>query len=545
MVSITRADGNHTPLVPVIPEEETGTATPVPRRGPTPGRAAAGKVFEGMAGLLLVDSWFDRMFRRPFRNMKKRYRDSPNQGVWVAAAAIVIAFAVIVTRWPSGKSSSSYIAPTTIPSSMEDLAERVVNMEGHLQGLTKKVNMERQETTVDLRDLRDLVNKLKVDMNNAAARQDSHGSAIKNLEGDMSSLKARVSALERDIRSALDDGRLSSALERILPRHLPVRYEKGAMKVDPHFYAELKKLFVGTGEVESTVRKMIDGGVRTPQDQWSVNKYERELEEWADRMFDRWTGDSKYIERTEFIELVHKELAEAIKEIKVSPGLLKPSPVTIKSAKGEDITAAFQALIDAALLKYSKDMLGMPDFALYTAGGRAIPSLTSPTYVLQQPTHGWKFWFAGKDDKIEGRQPATALYGDNSVGTCWPFEGNKGQIGIMLARKAFVTSVTVEHAAQEVAFDQSSAPKAIQVVSRISTSRELTIFSGDQWKALRTGPKQRSIWSTGHKLLQRLASEFPAVASWAAVNRVERHKPSPGPSSHDVLCPRARRRVRY
>jgi SUN domain-containing protein 1/2 len=76
--------------------------------------------------------------------------------------------------------------------------------------------------------------------------------------------------------------------------------------------------------------------------------------------------------------------------------------------------------------------------------------------------------------------PATALYPDSTVGNCWPFAGDKGTLGILLARRVQVTSVTVEHAAHEVTFDQRSAPKTIEVVSMgsvtIPESALLTCF---------------------------------------------------------------------
>jgi hypothetical protein len=125
-----------------------------------------------------------------------------------------------------------------------------------------------------------------------------------------------------------------------------------------------------------------------------------------------------------------------------------------------------QDMIDAALLRYSKDTLARTDYALFTAGGRVVPSITSDTLVLK-PVSALSKWLGGKRD-VEGRPPATALHPDTSVGSCWPFQGGQGQLGVLLSRRAVITEITVEHAAKELALDVSTAPKAIEVVSELN-----------------------------------------------------------------------------
>lgn len=137
--------------------------------------------------------------------------------------------------------------------------------------------------------------------------------------------------------------------------------------------------------------------------------------------------------------------------------ILEDQPVKTTS------TDTVQQLIDKSILRYSKDTLGLADYALFTAGGRVVPSITSDTLVLK-PASAVAKWLGGARD-VEGRSPATALHPDNSVGNCWPFRGSQGQLGVLLSRRAVVTSVTIEHAAQELALDVSTAPRFIEVVS--------------------------------------------------------------------------------
>jgi hypothetical protein len=124
-------------------------------------------------------------------------------------------------------------------------------------------------------------------------------------------------------------------------------------------------------------------------------------------------------------------------------------------------------LIDAALARYSKDVLARPDFALYSSGGRVIPSLTSPTYEVRPPGSALspsrllaRLTGLGV---LRGKPPVTALHPDIAVGQCWPFAGRSGQLGILLSRRIIPSEVTLEHAAKEVALDVTSAPRRFEV----------------------------------------------------------------------------------
>ncbi|GAA6058762.1 hypothetical protein JCM10212_001878 [Sporobolomyces blumeae] len=141
-------------------------------------------------------------------------------------------------------------------------------------------------------------------------------------------------------------------------------------------------------------------------------------------------------------------------------------PVTIKSTDGLNVTAVISHLVDSALLRYSKDVLARPDYALFTAGGRVIRSLTSPTYEPRPLGRGQKAlaWITGTSAPT-GRPPVTALHPDISPGSCWPFAGQRGQIGIQLSRRIVPSDITLEHISKDVALDGDvgSAPKDFEV----------------------------------------------------------------------------------
>lgn len=415
------------------------------------------------------------------------------------------------------QSSGSFNAPDVPPSSMAELVARLTSIEQALSSISsvnkalehgETENRETAEAIVarvgevenavtnerkrleivriggekGQRQLQSSLDSIKNEVDQLATRMGASEAGLRDVSGrlnkldgvdrEVQALKVRVGAVERDVQSALEDGRLRTALERILPTWMPVRKnERGTIDIDPMFWQEMKRVLVGQGEVETLVRKAM-AGKGSQQGNSGLN--EKQLEDWAVKLYDRQVARGDVISRSDFIRVLEGEvsnLKETMEEIRNRPA---PSfapvptkkgsaPVTIKNTKGDDLTSALQDLIDAALLRYSKDTIARPDYALFTAGGRVVPSITSDTLVMSSPGAFGRVVLGRKP--IEGLSPAHALMPDNTVGKCWPFKGDKGQLGIMLSRRVVVGDLTVEHAASEVAVDIRSAPRTVEVVS--------------------------------------------------------------------------------
>ncbi|ORZ18342.1 UNC-like C-terminal-domain-containing protein [Lobosporangium transversale] len=122
-------------------------------------------------------------------------------------------------------------------------------------------------------------------------------------------------------------------------------------------------------------------------------------------------------------------------------------------------------LIDEALEKYSADAIAKPDYALFSAGGRIIPRLTSQDYHHTVAPTFWGNLGLKYFVKLPRREkPAQkAIEPDIHAGECWAMEGQQGQLGIRLARRIVVTEITIEHADPSVVLDMDSAPKEIEV----------------------------------------------------------------------------------
>jgi len=137
---------------------------------------------------------------------------------------------------------------------------------------------------------------------------------------------------------------------------------------------------------------------------------------------------------------------------------------TSRARSPQDVTPALIQFFEQLILRASKDRLALADYAIYSGGGRIIPSLTSPTYEIRVK----RTWLAsitgfGETSGPQGRPPVTALVPHIDVGNCWPFQGSAGTLGVYLSRHVYVSSVTIDHVAKEVTFDITPAPKRVHI----------------------------------------------------------------------------------
>lgn len=138
--------------------------------------------------------------------------------------------------------------------------------------------------------------------------------------------------------------------------------------------------------------------------------------------------------------------------------------LTIKSSDGQDVMGLIGQLVESSVSMYGKDTLARPDFALHSGGARIIPSLTSPTFEMRpQNVRGQLVGMLTGNGYAIGRPPITALHPELHVGNCWSLEGSQGQLGVALAAPTYITDISIDHVAKEVAFDMRTAPRQMEV----------------------------------------------------------------------------------
>ncbi|GAA5975854.1 hypothetical protein JCM10908_005302 [Rhodotorula pacifica] len=191
-------------------------------------------------------------------------------------------------------------------------------------------------------------------------------------------------------------------------------------------------------------------------------------------------------------------------------------PHTIKGSDGQNVTAVISSLVDSALLRYSKDVLARPDYALYTSGGRVIRSLTSPSYEPYRlgRVRSTMAWITGAAVP-QSRPPVTALHPDTSPGSCWPFAGPHGQLGIQLSRRIVPTDITLEHISSDVALDAdvSSAPKDFEVWGIVESAEDVAKVAKYRHEQLQAKRAAREAGSTLEDDLDSTPASVPESAN--------------------------------
>ncbi|ODO03325.1 hypothetical protein L198_02170 [Cryptococcus wingfieldii CBS 7118] len=494
-----------------------------PRRQPSDLRTILTNLLHGVAlGLQfvveIVSTILDRIMLRPISAVFGTSRDFTRlaRDNWWKWAGLLLGLSLAIRLFDGAwRSRGIYTAPDAPPSNIDEMSNRLTSLEQATAVLSDMLraisegDQDLQQSAVAIKsrvtDVEDSIvaerkriegvkgdlkhqktaitseiDKLRTEIHTITTQSAKHekllsasdksAKTIESLEREIAQLKTRVGTVEQSVHVALEDGRLVAAIEKVLPHWMPVWTDaKGQVQVEPAFWAEMKKVMVGKGEVETIARKLITDSIASDGGVPEMPAFDqRKVEEWMDKAFDRRSADS-FMDRQTFTQMLDEKLRELARHVPASPSKqsVPSSTVTIKSSKGEDLTSLFTSLIDTALLRYSKDTLARTDYALFTAGARVIPHLTSDTLTLRTAS-GLGKWALGRKD-VQGRPPATALHPDISVGSCWPFQGEAGSLGVMLVDRVVVGDVTIEHAPKELAIDVATAPKSVKVMGLVDT----------------------------------------------------------------------------
>ncbi|KAJ9114024.1 hypothetical protein QFC22_005844 [Naganishia vaughanmartiniae] len=342
-----------------------------------------------------------------------------------------------------------------------------------------------------------------------------------SLSTSVEELNRKVDTLESGVREALSEQRMMRILERVLPSGVPVRRDlkTGEITIDPSFWTEMRKVVAAKTDLESLSQKVAN--IKKKQDKegagasqppasivpkiptWQdfLDENEDALRAWAEKTFDRKLVEAEVIDRFSFISMLQDELyalqttlrdeassreastiakiGKELDDIRRASRTAQPisSPVFTAGDMDTDIKPVLQRLIDDSLLKYSKDMLAKPDYALASGGARTVEAQTSKTLVLVRPQTSWPSWFSPSRNaahlEVTGRTPLVILHPATQPGMCWPFQGAQGHVGIALSRTIRVTDVTVEHVARELVSAKSlmSAPRDMELWATYEADR--------------------------------------------------------------------------
>ncbi|KAH7884363.1 hypothetical protein F5I97DRAFT_1443824 [Phlebopus sp. FC_14] len=358
---------------------------------------------------------FCRIPRRPFVILSQ---------LAVAALAIYLAwfklYDPLMDILPSRTSHRPYYAPDTPITNLDELSVRLQNIESALSGLSLDHQRARAQQDLDARAHGEVVNRiyaLEARVREEAKRiahAESHleasaGQGLSDLRREMGILHSQLSAIEA-----------VPPPSPLPPVPVPI--------IDEEAQEKLKLLEERMGTVEGGVKEAIELSKNHAKAGTSAS-----------------TGPAWWSKLTSTVG-THSDL-------------------TIKSTDGTDVTGLISHLVDSAVTRSTtQDTISRADFALHSAGARVIPHLTSYTLEMRPTTIRGQVvgWMTGHGREM-GRSPITALHQDIHSGLCWPMAGDFGQLGVALASPAYVSEITVDHIAKEVAFDLRTAPRDMEV----------------------------------------------------------------------------------
>ncbi|KAG9321691.1 hypothetical protein KVV02_002159 [Mortierella alpina] len=418
---------------------------------------------------------------RPRFSWRKWIPHVPSVDVWVPAS------------WKSTSSSSSSSSsssnriqiPTDHIQSFEELQSRIEMIQKALDDLNKADDQLGKDSKEKFDHLSDWVSGVERQLNRVSEEVKSLRAYVK--EGDW--IKQTIKLIHDEIPSQL-----------VVPRDP----RTGKLSIPSEFWDKARELFMTSEQVQKLVHDQVALQDQESQDQpdpssssgrlsWKSRsgvKKAGKTARWEDYLQENESAMAAFVEdrmsmvsKGVFLNLVKEEAHQIWQglEKKVVALLERQGKLQGKHAPSraggqhksspDDNTLRplteverelIAELIDEALDKYSADAMAKPDYALFTAGGRIIPGLTSPNYRAVGT-----FNILGR---IGARmfQPLArkkALEPDMHAGECWPMEGSSGQLAIRLAREIVVTEVTIEHADPSVVLDLTSAPREIEVWS--------------------------------------------------------------------------------
>ncbi|KAK3838279.1 MAG: hypothetical protein J3R72DRAFT_386939 [Linnemannia gamsii] len=447
-----------------------------------------------------------------------RGRDSSNRSTrqwfdWVPKAPSVDKW--IPFRKGKKPSSSSFPSPSSTIQIPTEQIQSLEGLESRIDWIQKKlVDLGHADARLD-KDLHSKLEDMSIWVSGVEHKLNKVSSDVNRVSSDVNMVSNKVDSLEKYVRDGLWIEQTVLELVRDeIPRHLVVAHDPktGKLTIPSEFWDTARELFMTSEQVQKSIQDQVallgqdsDSDERQEDDssasgRWTWGGSSRGKKKggkaigWDDFLLENEKAMSSFVEgrmskvsRTVFLGLVRTEanliwqsLERNVVAMLEKQGKLegKPAPTKGSHASSSSTNSPERALtdveqdlisglIDKALEKYSADALAKPDYALYSAGGRIIPRLTSANYFHHvEPT--WLGRLGGRFFVSLPRRekPAEkAIEPDMHTGECWAMNGQEGQLAIRLARKIVITEVTIEHADPSVVLDLGSAAREIEVWS--------------------------------------------------------------------------------
>lgn len=152
--------------------------------------------------------------------------------------------------------------------------------------------------------------------------------------------------------------------------------------------------------------------------------------------------------------LSKEEMIEFLEEYK--KGKSKDSVIDL-----DEIRVFAKGIVEREIEKHAADGIGRVDYALASAGGQVL-KLSEP-YTTGSLVGGSNWIPLKNRHKVYSEAEKMLRPSFGEPGQCFPLKGSSGFVQIRLRSAILPEAVTLEHVAESVAYDRSSAPKRCRV----------------------------------------------------------------------------------
>ncbi|KAF7327667.1 hypothetical protein MKEN_00346100 [Mycena kentingensis (nom. inval.)] len=309
---------------------------------------------------------------------------------------------------PSLGGAPVYRAPEVPASNIAEIAERLRRMEAALSGLSLDSERTRAKVDEETRINAELAGKVGA-LETRVDREKTR--ALEAEVGTRDAAASGIKAMKKDMDA------LQALVQAVQSQ--PAASSPATVGSDEEARTKLKAIEERLGTVEGSVREAIDAGKKNAGPGTAVGS--------------NWWGKSD------------------------------SKSLTVKTSDGRDVSKLISDLVNHAVGLSGRDIRA--DFAQHSSGGMVYPELTSDTYhISPSGLTNRLVGFVTGNGYLYGRPPVWALQYDIHDGHCWPFAGEQGQLGVILAGPVYIEDITIDHVSKESAVNmRSSAPRDMEV----------------------------------------------------------------------------------
>ncbi|TPX45930.1 hypothetical protein SeMB42_g01960 [Synchytrium endobioticum] len=357
-----------------------------------------------------------------------------------------------------------------VESILSDVRSRVDSVDGRVEGLAARVekNMEsvmtKSEWDVMASQYKDNINK----MEDLAKTVDRNRAASQGVEAAIQSLSERVASVESSIPVPDQLKReVLASINEYLPSIMAVKINPttGQIEIAPAFWQALEAK-LAFSPPENQVKEAV---LTTPTLEDFLRANRAELESLITARVDEKLPGA-IVTKAEVLRMIERELANV--RVNATTGCVDAgsnSGSSTDQPEEDQVPKVVSSIVSRMLSQHDADIIGRPDYALLSSGGRVITDLSTEEYAL--PPRSAPTWVLSKVLGIRnyvGKPRRFALTPELHAGDCFAFQGNTGTLGVQLARDIYPTSFSIDHLHPELAFgpgasDLKSAPKTVEL----------------------------------------------------------------------------------